>query len=188
MNRMPTLMAALAAVLLSSCGVPAQDEPHTVDLPRRPLTSPETGAMATTMAGEVARVLCLVRNDRLVQVVRRGQVYPSVQQQLDDLVAGPTRAESVNGLSTALAGLTVTARPGPDSQAVVETTEEDEGSARSNEILAYGQVVCTLTARADVAAVAFTREGRRLEVPRADGNLTSEPLRAADYATLVGPV
>lgn len=181
-------MGFLTTVLLTACGVPAQDEPHPVDLPRRPLTI-SSGAEATAVStpGEVAHVLCLVRGDRLVQIVRRARAYPSVQQQLDELVAGPARAESGSGLSTALAGLVVTASAAPDSRISVESAEIDEGSARSNEILAYGQVVCTLTARADVSAVSFTRAGRRLDVPRADGILTDEPLRASDYVSLLAP-
>ncbi|MCM4083841.1 GerMN domain-containing protein [Paractinoplanes hotanensis] len=188
MRRVPLLMAVLTTVLLTACGVPAQDDPHPVDLPRRPLTaSSDSEATASSPPGEVAHVLCLVRGDRLVQIVRRARAYPSVQEQLDELVAGPTGTESESGLSTALAGLVVTASAAPGSRIAVEAAEIDEGSGRSNEILAYGQVVCTLTARADVSAVSFTRAGRRLDVPRADGILTGEPLRASDYVSLLGP-
>ncbi|MEV4351285.1 GerMN domain-containing protein [Actinoplanes sp. NPDC049596] len=178
--RPPVLTLTLA--LLAGCGVPAQDSAHPVELPRAPLTSAD--AAAATPAGEVANVLCLVREGRLVQSVRRAAAYPSVQQQLDDLVAGPTSQESASGLSTALGGLTLTATVGPGAQV---TAEVGEGGARKDEILAYGQMVCTLTARPDVASVAFTRDGRRLEVPRADGTLTADPLRSSDYATLVVP-
>ncbi|WP_127507806.1 GerMN domain-containing protein [Actinoplanes solisilvae] len=179
--------AIVLTLLLAACGVPSQDNPHVVELPRRPLTSPDGSAVATDPDGEVAHVLCLVRGDRLAQTVRRARTYPSVQQQLDDLVAGPTPAESSAGLSTALAGLTVAAGAAQNGQVTVETAEQDEGSARNNEILAYGQMVCTLTGRADVATVSFTRDGQRLEVPRADGTLSDELLHAGDYAGLLGP-
>ncbi|XVV17222.1 GerMN domain-containing protein [Actinoplanes sp. CA-131856] len=172
----------LGVALAASCGVPAEDSPHPVELPRAPLNS--SGAPAVPPAGEVASVLCLVRDDRLVQSVRRAPAYPSVQQQMNDLVTGPTAQESGSGLSTALAGLTVTATAGPGPRVTVEVSE---GEARKDDILAYGQMVCTLTARPDVAAVAFTREGRVLEVPRADGTLTEGPLTSEDYAALVAP-
>src|SRR5690349_21425571 len=80
------LTITVAVVLLGGCGVRAQDEPHGVDLPRHPLTTP--GAGPAVAVGEVAQVLCLVRDDKLVQTVRRTASYPTVQAQLDSLVAG----------------------------------------------------------------------------------------------------
>lgn len=180
------LVACMSMASIAGCGVPAQDEPHAVDLPRSPLAAaPED--QPSPVAGEVGEVLCLVRDGRLIQAVRRVATAPSVQQQLEELVAGPTSAEQSLGLTTALAHLSLSARPSSGPGIAVEVTEPDEGNARSDEILAYGQIVCTLTARADVNTVIFTEEGQRLEVPRADGTLTSEPLRGSDYSSLIGP-
>ncbi|MET0418900.1 MAG: GerMN domain-containing protein [Actinoplanes sp.] len=176
----------LAAMLLAGCGVPAQNEPHPVDLPRQPLSQPASGPSGST--GEVAEVLCLVRDARLVQTVRRLDRVPTVQEQLDDLMAGPTAQERAGGLSSALAGLTLAVTSGPSSaQVTVEVTEASEDNGRIDEVFAYGQVVCTLTTRADVSAVVFTRGGEPLDVPRGDSQLSREPLRARDYANLIGP-
>ena len=132
-------------------------------------------------------MLCLVRDNRLVQVVRRVGAVPDPQRQLDQLVAGPTESEQVQGLSTALAATALTvARPAAGTVAV-EVGEADEGAARSDEVLAYGQIVCTLTSRVDVSAVAFRRDGKPLQVPRGDLTLSSEPMRAGDYRALMGP-
>jgi Sporulation and spore germination len=178
--------ALLAVVLLAGCGVPAQDEPHPVDLPRQSLRVPSPGPADTT--GEVAEVLCLVRGDRLVRQVRLLDRVPTVQEQLDDLMAGPTQRESDSGLTGALAGLTLTEVSGPASpQVTVRVTEADEDTARNGDILAYGQIVCTLTTRPDVSAVVFTRGDEPLDVPRGDGRLTSDPLRGRDYENLIGP-
>ncbi|OJF11374.1 GerMN domain-containing protein [Couchioplanes caeruleus] len=182
-------LAVLTATLFlaSACGVPTQDEPHPVTLPRRPLNASPSAA-ASEPAGEVAQVLCLVRDNRLAQTVRRVGAVPGPQRQLDQLIAGPTPAEQAQGLSTALATttLTVTVPPGA-AVATVEISEADDNAARSDEVLAYGQIVCTLTSRADIAAVSFHRDGQPLQVPRGDGTLSSEPLRAADYRILIGP-
>lgn len=175
--------------LLTACGVSAQDEPHPVQLPRRPLNATSPSAVTEPM-GDVAQVLCLVRDNRLVQTVRRVDVTPSPQRQLDQLVAGPTPGEQTQGLSTALAATALTVgfpEGSADSEAVVEVGEADESAARSDEVLAYGQIVCTLTSRADIAAVSFLREGKALQVPRGDGTLSSGPLRASDYRLLIGP-
>lgn len=179
-----TMLLAVTLVL-AGCGVPAQDEPHRVDLPRRPLH--ETIAPTVTEpAGEVAQVMCLVRDNRLVQSVRRVDAVPGPQRQLDQLVTGPTPAERAQGLSTALATTALTVTVPSPAVAAVEVGETEESAARSDEVLAYGQIVCTLTSRADIAVVSFRRQGRPLQVPRGDLTLTSEPLRAADYRSLIG--
>ena len=179
------MLAAAAVVLLGGCGVRAQSEPHGVDLPRHPLTTP--GAGATVPVGEVAQVVCLVRDGRLVQTVRRTPTYPGVQAQLDSLVAGPTQAERTAGLGSALSSVALIGRLLAGAEATVEVPDVEEGNARNDEILAYGQIVCTLTARDDVGAVVFTRGGQPLDVPRSDGTLTGGPLRSSDYADLLAP-
>ena len=180
--------AATAVLLLplAACGVPAQDEPHAVDLPRRPLTTPSTMPGGPIRNGEVAEVLCLVRDGRLSQTVRRVLAAPTPQRHLDDLVAGPTSQERGLGLTSALtgAGLSVTVSA-PDDRAHVAGI--DPGSARSDDVLAYAQVVCTLTARPDIDTVVFTQDGRPLTVPRGDGSLSGVPLRNEDYRSLIGP-
>jgi hypothetical protein len=178
----------LAGSLLGACGVPAEDEPHVIDLPRRPFTSSSPSTGDAGPAGEVAEVLCLVRGGRLVQTVRRIESTPSAQLQAEHLVAGPTDAEQQTGLTTALTGLSLKVQvPGGAQPAQVAITEADEGTARNNEMIAYAQIVCTLTARGDIGSVVFTRDGQRLEVPRADGSLSREPLYSSDYSSLIGP-
>ena len=189
MSRTRVLLSiVLAGCLVTSCGVPAQEEPHAVELPRQPFTTPASGAVASGSVGDVAAVLCFRRDDRLVEVVRRADVVPTAARHIEDLVAGPTEAERNNGVTTSLTGLTLTVdAPAGSGQATVEVTEADEGGARSDEVLVYGQIVCTLTSRADISAVTFVRDGTPLDVPRADGSLAQGPLSAGDYRELIGP-
>lgn len=185
-HRPPSMIVLVALLVLTGCGVDAQDEPHTVRLPRGPLTAVGPTPAAIDPAGEVGAVFCLIGGGRLAQTVHRLPSAPSVQQQLDALVTGPTPAEQARGLRTALSGLTLAAQPTAGSMEVtIEVKEADENIARSDEVFAYGQIVCTLTARVDVSSVVFTREGRRLSVPRADGTLSTAALRASDYASLI---
>jgi spore germination protein GerM len=182
------MIIALAACAAASCGVPAQDEPHAVELPRRPFTTPASSAVTLDAAGDVAEVLCFARDNRLVEVVRRVNSVRSPAQQIEDLVAGPTESERNNGITSTLTGLTLTVdAPIGSGQATVEVAEAEEGGARSDEVLVYGQIVCTLTSRADIASVTFVSGGTRLDVPRADGSLAQGPLRADDYRELTGP-
>lgn len=187
-SRRHGLAALLMAAALTACGVPAQDEPHAVELPRRPFTAATASAATTGPAGDVAQVLCFARDGRLVEVVRRVEAIPTPERHIADLVAGPTEQERDNGIVTTLVGLTPAVdAPAGSGQATVEVTEAEEGGARSDEVLVYGQIVCTLTSRADVTSVTFVRDGTRLDVPRADGSLAQEPLRAGDYRGLIVP-
>ncbi|MBL7259741.1 GerMN domain-containing protein [Paractinoplanes lichenicola] len=182
MRKVWTITTAAAALVLGGCGVGAQDEPHPVSLPRHALTSPGPGTTETV--GDVAQVICLVRDDKLVQQVRRTQTYPTPQTQLSSLVSGPTPAERNAGLTTKLSGLVLTARGITGAVATVEVPDVGESGARSDESLLFAQMVCTLTARPDVAEVRFTRDGQPLEVPLPDGSLTGSPLGSSDYADL----
>lgn len=180
-------VALTVGYLLAGCGVPAQDEPHPVTLPRRPLDV-SAAPTASEPAGGVAQVLCLIRDDRLVETVRRSGTLLGPQRQLDLLVSGPTAAEQAQGLTTSLAAtvLRVTV-PVPGTTAVVEISDPEEGGGRIDEVLAYGQIVCTLTARPDISGVTFVRDGKPLQVPDGDGAVTGSPLTVADYRSRIGP-
>jgi spore germination protein GerM len=180
-------LVLVPVLTLAACGLPAQDEPHTVGLPRPPLTAP-LPSVAAGRPGAYAEILCLVRDDQLVQAVRRIDAPPGAQLQLTHLLAGPDAAERDTGLTTALTGLSLTVSRSPSgSEARVEVAESAESAAIVDDALTYGQVVCTLTSRPDVSTVVFTRRGQPLEVPRADGSLSRDPLTGNDYAALIVP-
>ncbi|MFI7575328.1 GerMN domain-containing protein [Micromonospora sp. NPDC049497] len=181
------LVALALAALLAGCGIPTEDTARRVQPPRGPFQS-SAPADTAEPAGPAVETLCLVRDNRIIPVVRRVDRPPTADDHLKDLLAGPTEAERDTGLTSALAGAvnaagtTVT---GMQAQVAVEAP--DEAAGRSDEVLAFGQIVCTLTSRDDVTTVAFLRDGRPLGVPRADGSLSEQPLVRADYAPLIAP-
>lgn len=180
------LASVAVTVVLTGCGVTPQDEPHAVELPRRALTTSSPVPASPGRVGNVAEVLCLVRDGRLVEIVRRVETPPTAQAQLDQLLAGPTEAERNNGITTAFTGLSLSVSLAAGNGASqVEVTEADDDTGRSDETIAFGQIVCTLTSRPDVESVIFTKGGEQLEVPRADGQLSRDPLYAGDFAALV---
>jgi len=174
------------AVLLTACGIPTDDAPRTVP-PPGPLRS-AAPADTTAPGGSAAETLCLVRDNRIVPVVLRVDHPPTIADQLRHLLVGPSGAERDNDLTSALpgavnaAGATVTG-----TQALVAVDEPADDGGRSDEVLAFGQIVCTLTSRDDVTSVTFLRDGRPLGVPRADGSLSEQPLSRTDYAPLITP-
>jgi hypothetical protein len=171
----------LVAVLLTAgCGVPLDSAPRDVTDARVPYRS---GAPAEGEGRAVER-LCFVRAGALVRVVRRVPAVRPSEQQLRDLLAGPTTEESAAGLSSALTtatGVTMTLTGG---RATVDIGPRDVG-LRSDDVLAFGQIVCTLTSQLQVGTVSFTSGGLPLGVPRADGSLADAPLTIADYVSLM---
>ncbi|MEV6692850.1 GerMN domain-containing protein [Micromonospora sp. NPDC051196] len=179
-------VAAILLALVAACGVPGEDRPRAVTPPPGPFPPSATAAPTTAETGAVTEVLYFSRDDRLVPVIRRIDEVPTAELQLRDLLAGPTHAERDDGLTNALTGALSNAEVElVDGQARVTVTPTVADTGRTDEMLAYGQIVCTLTARADVDAVVFLRDGAPLSVPRGDHSLSPDPLTAADYAVLI---
>ncbi|MFC7547391.1 GerMN domain-containing protein [Plantactinospora sp. GCM10030261] len=182
-------VVAVLVAALTACGVPTEDAPRAVQPPRGPVFASATAtADPSASVGGVTEELCFVRDDQLVSVVRRIADPADADNHLRDLVAGPTAAERDRQLASALPGaIDATRIELAGGHAVVSVAEIGEGTGRSDAVLAFGQVVCTLTSRDDVSSVSFRLDGRPLGVPRADGSLTTQPLTAADYAILIAP-
>jgi hypothetical protein len=70
--------------------------------------------------------------------------------------------------------------------AQVELAPAITGLSSDEQLLAVAQIVCTLTGQPGVGPVSFTLDGSSVDVPRADGSLTSEPVSRDDYAELIG--
>lgn len=188
MIRWTARLALVGILALGGCGVRSESQPRDFDPPAGPRPVPATPTPSSLPAGTAAEPLYFVRTDRLVAVIRRVQVAPTVQQQMDHLVAGPTDAEREAGLSSTLTGnLTVAEARLSEGVATIEVGDDGDLSGRIDDVLAFGQIVCTLTARADVSSVTFERGGQVLGVPRADGSLSAGGLTAADYTALTAP-
>jgi spore germination protein GerM len=128
----------------------------------------------------------MVRDGELVAVTRHVDAQPSVDDLVDALLAGPTDAEQRDGLTSALLGNDIVVGVQfSGGRATVELTDTLDETGRSDQILAFAQIVCTLAAKPGVTAVSFTRAGQPVGVPRADGSLSESPVTAADYASLV---
>lgn len=167
------------------CGLPAEDAARTLDPDAAPYRVVTRDA-PTAPVGSYRVELFLVRDGTLVPVTRRVPRPPDVQSVLVALAAGPTEPEQAAGFSTVLS-------PGAEPTASAEgnlltvSLRSDGESTRVDAPLGYGQIVLTLTALPTVRAVQFERDGARLQVPRADGSLATEPLTRLDYRELLRP-
>lgn len=178
------LAAATITWALSACGIPIEDEARALPSPAGGPQPSATPGPAET--GPVAQTLFLVKSGTLVAVQRKVPAEPPVDELMASLLAGPTDAEKDTGITSALLGSKVVADVEvKGGTATVELSASLEGTGRSDDVLAFGQIVCTLAHRPDVVWVMFTRGGQRIEVPRGDGSITAEPVNAASYSQLI---
>jgi spore germination protein GerM len=180
----PVLVGLVVA--LTGCGVPAEDEPRSVEPPRGVQRVTASPAPTVAQPGIFVERLYYLRGDQLVPVVRQLQVELTAQAHLDLLLAGPTDAEEAAGLTSAVTGSNaVTGLRVGDGAAEIDIGDGLAGTGRNDEILAFGQIVLTITTRPDVRQVTFVHNGESIGIPRADGSLSRSALTKSDYAALI---
>ncbi|SDY67573.1 Sporulation and spore germination [Modestobacter sp. DSM 44400] len=184
------------AALTAGCSVPTGGAPEPIaaaDVPYG-LASPTSSASATPTSPtrlDQPRVYLIGDDGALVPRGRDlagGTLGERLDELLADLASGPTATELTDQLSTALhpdttlsadelTGTTVTIDLGGSADA--PTGEESKR--------AVGQIVLTATSLPGIEAVLLTRSGQRVDAPLPSGQLTSQPLASADYASLLTP-
>lgn len=186
------LAAAAVSVVLAGCGVAAQATPQPIQPPAGALGSLAAPPGATD-SGRTPEDLYFVKDNAVIRVVRHVRAPVTIESVVRDLLAGPSDAESADGYTSALLGDSVVDSVDVNAgQAVVALTSPVADSARNDEVLAYAQLVCTLTTLPQIGGVTFTTDGAPVAVPRGDGSLQPKvagqlvPLTAADYTELVG--
>lgn len=181
------LVALLVAGLgVAGCGVSAESTARDLAPAGASDRLLGPGSPSAPPAGAATETLYLVRGQELVAVRRPAAHRQTPALVLADLLTGPTVPEAADGLSTSLA-LTAPATVVPVEPGLVEVTfpPAPEGSTRSDDVLAFGQVVLTLTSQPGVWAVRFVQDGAALSVPGSDGSLSVAPRTRNDYADLV---
>lgn len=184
--RSSTGFAVVLAFLVAGCGVRAESQPRTLDPRSAPFRSIGQSPTAAPVGAGRALVY-LVRDGAIVAVVRPVPQPPTAKAVLATLVEGPSGRESDAGLTTAvMSGTSLDERGTETGVAFVDVpASTSTESGRNDEVLAYAQIVVTLTALKGVNAVRFLRAGRPLDVPRADGSLAQIPLTRRDYIELL---
>jgi spore germination protein GerM len=184
-----TLVAALVAplVVAAACGVPTDDTARISDADEVPFGlldadhQPSTGG--SPAGTTVVEVYLLAEQEAALIPVARRVEDQSLTTLLAELERGPTDSEAAVGLRSALteAAVIVDATVAGDT-ATVDLAEAFSAIGGTDQQVAIAQTVLTATARPDVEQVAFTLEGRPIEIPRGDGSLTSGTVTRADYA------
>jgi spore germination protein GerM len=170
-------------LLLMACGIPIESEPEAIDIDVE--TSPEDDGPPP---GErAAASIYLVRDEALVHVTRDLPTPSSPEIIFDSLLDGVTDPEELANLRTAIPpGTSALGVRTEGAALVVDLSLEFVSVGGEEEILAVAQIVLTATSIEGVDRVVFFVEGVPTDVPVASGALSTEPVAADDYASLVG--
>lgn len=195
MTRALAVLAGILAVLLTACGVGPEAVPRAFPSEAAAVTAPEPAA-TESRAGALVE-LWFVDDDKLVPTNRTTEDQLTDQDKIDSLEEGPTAPEVAEGLRTALTPVVtdehlvtlaetdgVPVPVAPDQIAVV-LNPEFSNLPSQEQLLILGQVVLTLTAAPDISVVFVDQDGTPVGVPLPSGRLTSEPVTATDYASLI---
>lgn len=165
-----------------ACGVPVDRSAVVVDDDDVPyeLLSPTTTAQTGTANGRETTI-CLVVDGVLLSL-GRDRDGGALDSDLALVTDSPTEGEAALGVRSALDGEEPVAgveRVG--AGAVVELGEDFAELPADQQLLAFAQITCTLTAQPGVQQVSFVLDDRELEVPVQGGELVDRPVTRGDY-------
>jgi hypothetical protein len=177
------LVVLLGVVVVGGCGVPSDSHPTVLDDHGVQVAAPPTTRASGVGTRRVQ--LCLVSGGRLTAITVALPSPLSVARTLHALIDAPG-TELPPGVRSAVTDpALMTAGTTTRGVAHVDLGAGFALIAPSEQILAVGQVVCTLTSLPGVGQVQFTQGGRPTPVPRADGAPTEQPVSRFDYLQLL---
>lgn len=192
--RCPLSAATIVAIsLLVACGVP-QGEVTVIDSKDLPaaLRTPTTVSRSERPAGRADEPgdvnVYWIQDKLLVSEAITFESAPDVERVISLLERGPSNTEQASEVRSAVSQSEVVrgiARAG--ERVTVELSTDFAEVAGSDQVLALGQIVVTLTSVPGVSEVQFRRSGESLDVPVPDGSLVHRPVTRADYISLLSP-
>jgi spore germination protein GerM len=188
MTRLRLILALFVVLVLAgACSAPLDSGPKAIRSTSIPVAlRAETSSTTTTTfpagASEQVTVYFIAPDGRLQPVTRQVSSPVTVLKVLQKLFAGPTPAEGVTGLRTAISLQTTIL--GADVESTILTVDTSKNFAFGqidDQISAYAQVVFTALDVSGVTGVQFAQNGRRISVQAGDGSSTSLPLGRASF-------
>lgn len=193
----PIVMALVATVVLTSCGVRLDTSPQPIPSGAIPTVSVPSSAPASPAAPSAGRVrVWFVREDGLVPVVTELSREPIVApgDVVDALAAGPPPEQADEGVRSLvvdpitdvpLASVSEEAPVTDSGSVVVVLAPAASALPPGEQVLLLGQLVLSLTG-AGYPSVSFVDDaGAPAAVPLPGGRLLDRPAVARDYAGLI---
>jgi spore germination protein GerM len=182
------VVAALAAsALLAGCGLGAQSAPQALATQSaQPRLQRSVPPSSTSVPGRsLAQVTIFLEgsNEHLRSVNREVLSPATLQEIMDQLVAGPHRSESSKGrVSPASSVGSFSVGPFHDGVVTVDLPVSFENLSGQDQTAAAAQIVFTATTFTGVAGVRFLVGGNPAQVPNGNGSLSPGPSTRRDYS------
>lgn len=171
-------------VVVASCGIPAERDANRIAPADVPFGLLDEETTTTVVAQGRTTSVYLLTKDRLAAVDRSLSEDADLADLLELVVAGPTKVERRIGLTSAVPSGTVATVKTSRGIAKVDLNAAFGDIRSSDQLLALGQIVYTLTGQPGIGGVSFSLEGKPVKVPLADGTTSAEPLSRDDFAAL----
>jgi hypothetical protein len=182
------LRAVVAGALcgLVACGVPVDRDARVTPSDQVPydLLSPTTTSVLPGSEAGQDTTVCLESEGALLAVGRDRRGAVTAESLLALVTAGPTEGEANLGLRNAFEEETIEAVSSSAGTATVELGEEFGELPGDQQLVAVGQVTCTLTAQSGITRVVFLLDGERIDVPVQGGSLVDRAVTRSDYERL----
>jgi hypothetical protein len=186
------LVAAVLALAMTGCGIPVTGQassvpPHQVPFHLLSPTVPTSTTTTVPAAAFVAERIYLVNPNGILLPAARDVAVPApLGAVLEALLAGPSRAETAAGITSAIPpGVKVLSLSVTGGTATLNLNQAFGAISPTSETQAVAQLVLTTTGQADIAAVSFAIDGQPIAVPTASGASTKSPVTAASYSALL---
>jgi spore germination protein GerM len=184
------LVLALS-VTAGGCGVSNDRGPRAIapsDVPFGLLDQPSTSTTVAPLPSESRAVTVYLFDQKgaIHPVTRNVQAPVTTAKVANALLLPVSAAETAAGLTSAITADTfLRGLDGPvDGLLTVDLSSSLLSITGRRQIQALAQVVFTMTELANVERVLFEFDGRRRDVPRGDGDLSSSPVTRRDYPSL----
>lgn len=191
------LAAALAvgvALVSTACGIPFEDEASPLtetQLPDglRPSSSTVAEQEEPAAPADLEPVdVWFVRDDRLVASRHRIEPPTTPDRVVAELLTGPTDAEQNRALRSAVPdAAVVTSVSVAGGVATVNLAPEFADIPASDQVLAVGQLVLTLTDQRGIGRVRFAVDEAQIAVPLPTGESADQSVSRDDYISLAAP-
>ena len=176
---------------LAGCGLGAQSAPQALATPDASHQLRNSVSHPSTSVAELphARVTIFLEgsNKRLTRVHREVASPATLQEIMDQLVAGPRLSESDRGLVSPASSVgPLSVGHTQDGVVTLDLPVSFENLSGQDETAAAAQIVFTATTFTGIGGVRFLVGGQPAQVPNGNGSLSPGPSTRKDYSVFGG--
>lgn len=188
-RRLAVLALAALAVVAAGCAIPTESAPSTMPPSKVPfdLLNPHPPTTTTTQpkpSSYVAVQVFFLNATNVMTPVQRFVAAPApLSAVITSMLAGPTKAETTKGLTTAIPSNVSVLSATTQAGIVTVNMNAAFGAITGTNIeLAVAQIVATVCAEnGPTTGVLFEIDGQRISVPIANGSQVNSPVYLFDF-------